>query len=126
MLLQIVRQDSVEEMHRLVDRITGDGITREEARRFNREESSRPRRKQFTYRFQPEDEAFRVSLRFSRSEVERTEVIAALKTVLERLLDEEKEQRGAEACGESSSRVSTGGNGRGRSGRGAEWTPPQP
>ena len=37
MLLQVVRQETLEEMHRLLDRIAGDGMSREEARRFNRD-----------------------------------------------------------------------------------------
>jgi len=53
MLLQIVRQETEDEMHRLIDRISGEGITREEARKHNRPEGERrPRR--FVYRFEPE------------------------------------------------------------------------
>ena len=56
MLLQLVRQDSEEAMHQLIDRITGDGITREQARRFNRADSSDERRpKRYVFRYAPED-----------------------------------------------------------------------
>lgn len=89
MLLQIVRQESEEEMNRLIDKIAGEGLTREEARRFNRDESSRGRRERnYTYRFKPDDDAFSFSMTFARPSVEPTEVIAALERVLERLRTE--------------------------------------
>src|SRR5262245_1540120 len=51
MLLQTVRQDSEEAMHQLDDRITGEGITREQARRFNRSEAGDERRpKRYVFR----------------------------------------------------------------------------
>ena len=89
MLLQIVRQPSVREMHDLIDKISGEGITREEARRFNRDDASgrRPPRN-FTYKFKPEAGDYAFSLRFNRPEVERGELIRALKEVLEQLLQD--------------------------------------
>ena len=97
MLLQIVRQDSEEAMHRLVDRITGDGITREQARRFNRAESTDERRpKRYVFRYAPEDEAFQFSLSFPRPDVEKAELVTALQSVLERLIRELRE--GAEGA----------------------------
>ncbi len=96
MLLQIVRQDSEEAMHRLVDRITGDGITREQARRFNRSESSDERRpKRYVFRYAPEDETFQFSLSFPRPDVQKAELVTALQSVLERLLRELREDTGA-------------------------------
>jgi len=93
MLLQIVRQDTEEAMHRLVDRITGDGITREQARRFNRSESSDERRpKRYVFRYAPEDEAFQFSLSFPRQEVQKAELVTALQSVLERLIRELREE----------------------------------
>lgn len=87
MLLQIVRQDSEDAMHRLVDRITGEGITREQARRFNKSESSDERRpKRYVFRYAPEDEAFQFSLSFPRPNVPKTELVKALQSILERLI----------------------------------------
>jgi len=89
MLLQIVRQDSEDAMHRLVDRITGDGITREQARRFNKAEASDERRpKRYVFRYAPEDEAFQFSLSFPKPEVQKAELVSALQSVLERLIRE--------------------------------------
>lgn len=90
MLLQIVRLDTVDDMHRLIDRIAGNGMTREEARSFKRENSaSTPRGRRFTLRFQPDDQAYRLSLSFARPEVEREEVIGALKDLVRRLEESE-------------------------------------
>ena len=89
MLLQVVRQETVEEMHRLLDRIAGDGMSREEARRFNRTPEKAGRRaKRFTFRYRPQDSAFQFSMVFKKPQVERDELIAALQDVLRRLLDE--------------------------------------
>lgn len=89
MLLQIVRLQNVEDMHRLIDKITGEGITREEARRFKRDEGAPSRRpRNFIYRFKPDTEDYQLTVTFKRPEVERTEVIAALKNLLERLMNE--------------------------------------
>jgi ParB family chromosome partitioning protein len=97
MLLQIVRQDDEEAMHRLIDRITGDGMTREEARRFNKPEGETRRAKRFVYRFAPEDDAFHFSLSFPKPEVPKEELVRALQAILERVIremqDEGKSQR---------------------------------
>jgi ParB family chromosome partitioning protein len=89
MLLQIVRQPTAKAMHRLIDKIAGEGITREEARSFNRPESPPRRSRNFTYRFKPEGGDYQFTLRFNRPEVERTELIRALQETLERLLEEQ-------------------------------------
>jgi ParB family transcriptional regulator, chromosome partitioning protein len=91
MLLQIVRQDTEDAMHDLINKITGEGITREEARRFNKPEGETRRAKRFVYRFAPEDDAFHFSLSFPKQQVEKDEMVRALQSVLERLLREMNE-----------------------------------
>jgi ParB family chromosome partitioning protein len=110
MLLQIVRLPSAEEMHRLVDRITGEGITREEARRFKRDDGGTRRPRNFTYRFKPETADYEFTLTFKRSEVERRELIEALQEVLQRLVDEERpaDAVGADGKGRRGRRSSRG------------------
>ena len=88
MLLQIVRQPTVDDMHRLLDKITGDGITREEARQFNKAESGRRPPRNFTYRFRPDDRDYQFTIRFNRPSVEREELILALRDMLDRLSQE--------------------------------------
>jgi len=101
MLLQIARQPTPEAMNQLIDRISGDGLTRDEARRFNKEAASPERRaRRYTYRFEPEDGAFHFSMSFDRPKVDRTEVIERLKQILARLIEEDltkAEARGDEA-----------------------------
>jgi ParB family chromosome partitioning protein len=86
MLLQIVRQETPAEMHQLIDRISAEGISREEARQFNRDgQRARRRPKHYTYRFEPEDEAFQFRLTFRKPEVDPGELIQALQRILEQL-----------------------------------------
>jgi hypothetical protein len=96
MLLQVARQSDAAAMHHLVDKIAGEGMTREEARRFNRGDDTAGRRaRRFVYRFKPEDDSFAFTLSFARPKVERHELIRALLGVLERLRDEEATGAGA-------------------------------
>jgi ParB family chromosome partitioning protein len=90
MLLQVARQPDVPAMNKLIDRISGDGMTRDEARRFNKEAGGTAgRTHRYTYRFQPEDASFHFSMTFDKPKVERAEVIERLKEILERLIGEE-------------------------------------
>lgn len=109
MLLQIVRQDTEDAMHRLVDKITGEGITREEARRFNRAESSDERRpKRYVFRYAPDDDAFQFSLSFPRPDVEKAELVKALQSVLEKLIRELHEDGRVPAAPPARARKSRG------------------
>lgn len=92
MLLQIVRMETVEEMHQLIDKIAGEGITREDARRFKRPPGSNRRPRNFTYRYKPEGGEFQFTLTFKKPEVERQEMIVALQGLLTKLTEEESSQ----------------------------------
>jgi len=96
MLLQIVRQPTTQAMHRLIDKIAGEGITREEARSFQKPPGT-GRRRRFTYRFAPEGADYQFTVRFKRPEVERRELIEAVRQVLSRLIEEEREDRPVDA-----------------------------
>jgi ParB family chromosome partitioning protein len=90
MLLQIARQPGPEAMETLIERIRAEGMTRDEARRFNRAAGeSATRRRRYTYRYQAEGEGFDFRMTFDRPKVERAEVIERLKQVLQRLIEEE-------------------------------------
>lgn len=105
MLLQIVRQDTEDAMHKLVDRITGEGITREQARRFNKSEATDERRpKRYVFRYAPEDDAFHFSLSFPKPEVQKAELVSALQSILERLIRELHDDAKAPATAASTSR----------------------
>ena len=86
MLLQIVRQDTVADMHKLIDKIAGEGMTRDQARQMTRPEGDRPSRpRRYTFRYQPDDQAFQFSLTFNKAEVEASELIAVLRDVLRQI-----------------------------------------
>ncbi len=107
MLLQIVRQDSEDAMHKLVDKITGEGITREQARRFNKDEPNVERKaKRFVSRYSPDDETFQFSLSFPKPEVEKAELVTALQSILERLIRELHDEAKGASAGQSASRNS--------------------
>jgi ParB family chromosome partitioning protein len=109
MLLQIVRQETEDAMHQLVDRITGDGITREQARRFNKAETSDERRpKRFVFRYAPDDEAFQFSLSFPRQDVQKSELVSALQAILEKLVRELHEDAKGQVASTVSSRKTRG------------------
>lgn len=88
-LLEIVRQDSLEDMFALIERIGAKGLTRDEIRDHKRSTGKRESRaRQFTYRFRPDDREFSFTLKFAKSQVEREEIIQTLKQILSRLLEE--------------------------------------
>ena len=92
MLLQIVRLPTAEEMHAMIDKISADGMTREEARDYKREQRQTKRRN-FTYRFKSKDRDYRFTLTFDRPEVERAELIQTLHQILAQLVNEDKSDR---------------------------------
>jgi len=118
MLLEIVRQPNEEAMHRLLDKIDREGMTREEARQFKREpgaeQGRRPRN--YTYRYRPESEDFQFSLTFKKPEVERSELIQALQRVLERLLADASEDADSNTAAEAPGARQTGAGARARPG----------
>ncbi len=91
MLLQIVRLPSADEMHRLIDRISGDGLTREQARELKRKDTPASKVRPFTYRFHPDDGEFQFTLRFRRPDVEHSEVIRTLRGILDRLESDQED-----------------------------------
>ncbi len=82
LLLQIVRQPSVEAMHQLLDRIVRQGLTRDDLRRSSKPKS-RPR--PFQFKFQSPEKEFAIEIRFRRSQVEVEELRRALRAALEHL-----------------------------------------
>ena len=85
LLLQIVRQGDPQKMVSLVERISrDDGATREAVRR----ETAKPkpgRPKAFVFNYRAPTKAFKLQLRFTKSNVERDEVIHVLEAILQEL-----------------------------------------
>jgi ParB family chromosome partitioning protein len=83
MLLQVVRQPTVDEMVGFVGKIKGGGLTRDAARQVRKgKESGGKSHQGFVFAHSPKGRGFSVQVRFRRSDVEREEIIAALNEAL--------------------------------------------
>jgi len=87
MLLQIVRQPSREKMIELVQRFAQGEVSRDEARK-ERVWGEKPRPQNFVFRFRPPTQDFTLDLRFTKSHVEKEELIAALSSILKALKED--------------------------------------
>ena len=88
LLLQVVRQGSPEKMTALVEKLTRESagpVTRDLARRATAPVGKPGRPKAFVFQYRPPTKAFNLRLKFRRSEVDRTEVIAALEAIIAEL-----------------------------------------
>ena len=85
LLLQIVRQSDPQKMVALVEQISRDGgATRQQVRQATaKPKAGRPKAYVFSYR--PPTKAFKLNLRFSKSRVDRDEIITALQAIIEEL-----------------------------------------
>jgi ParB family chromosome partitioning protein len=88
LLLQVVRQQDPQKMVALVEQLTRDGgATRAEARKLGaKPKTGRPRA--FVFQYRPPTKSFRLRLQFKKSDVDRTEVIAALEAIIAELRKE--------------------------------------
>ncbi|MGH9463253.1 MAG: ParB/RepB/Spo0J family partition protein [Vicinamibacteria bacterium] len=84
LLLQVVRQETPEKMLALVERISKEGLSRDEARRAVRA-PSRGRPENFTFKYGPKGSPFRLHLTFRKPRVEKHEVIRVLRRILSEL-----------------------------------------
>ena len=84
LLIQIVRQESAEKMVSLIEKISEEGMSRDQVRK-----ASRPPRKgrpsHFVFKYGTHSAPFRLQMSFRKSQVEREEIIEALRRILEDL-----------------------------------------
>jgi ParB family chromosome partitioning protein len=85
LLLQIVRQADPQKMVALIDQITEQGGTTRQELRTATAKAKPGRPKHYTFTFRPQHKAFNLKLSFSKGQVERTEVIKALESILDDL-----------------------------------------
>jgi ParB family chromosome partitioning protein len=88
LLLQIVRQQTPEKMVALIEKLTRDGqgsVTRAQAREAVAAKPKPGRPKAFLFQYKPPTKAFDLRLKFRKSTVDRTEVIAALEAIIAEL-----------------------------------------
>ena len=85
LLLQVVRQNDPQKMVALVEKIARDGgATREDLRK----EAAKPkpgRPKSYTFSYRAPTKAFKLQLRFTKSRVDKDEVISALEAIIDEL-----------------------------------------
>ena len=87
MLLQIVRQPSREKMAELVQRFAHGEVSRDEARKERLQgDADRPRN--YVFRFRPPTKEFTLDLKFSKSKVDKEELIEALTSILKALKED--------------------------------------
>ncbi len=73
-------------MMEMLAKILQGGLTRDEARKERREESTAPQKPQpFIFQYEPEDEAFKFRMQFKKSHVSRDELIRTLREILAQL-----------------------------------------
>jgi ParB family transcriptional regulator, chromosome partitioning protein len=85
LLLQIVRQGDSEKMIALIEKITRDGGATREAVRKETAKPKPGRPKAFIFSYKAPTKAFNLQLKFSKSKVERDEVISALEAIIKEL-----------------------------------------
>ena len=89
LLLQIVRQQTPQKMVALIEQLTRDGkgaVTREQARKATAVKVVKPGRpKAFVFQYRPPAKTFNLRLQFRKSDVDRSEVIAALEAIIDEL-----------------------------------------
>jgi ParB family chromosome partitioning protein len=89
LLLQVVRQQTPEKMIAFVEQLTRDGhgpVTRERAREAVAKTAPKVGRpKAFVFQYKPPSKHFNLKLQFRKSDVDRSEVIAALEAIIQEL-----------------------------------------
>ena len=84
-LLQVVRQGDPQKMIALVEKMSREGGTTREAARKETAKPKAGRPKAYTFHYKAPTKAFKLQLRFTKSRVDRDEVIAALEGIIAEL-----------------------------------------
>lgn len=90
-LLQVVRQPDEEAMARIVDNISSQGLTRDEARSTRRTkptDSVAASHKPYVFRYAPASKEFNLEIKFRRAKIEMKEIKIALMATLEKIESE--------------------------------------
>jgi ParB family transcriptional regulator, chromosome partitioning protein len=84
LLLQIVRQESPEKMIALVEKISKGQVNRDQARQLARR-PHRGRPRSFVFKYGVRGKPFRLQMTFQKSEVETSEIVQALRSLIAEL-----------------------------------------
>lgn len=85
LLLQIVRQESIEKMTELIEKISREGLSRDAARQSVKKKASRGRPKNFVYKYGGRGNPFRLQMTFRKREVDPDEIITSLRALIAEL-----------------------------------------
>jgi ParB family transcriptional regulator, chromosome partitioning protein len=86
MLLQVVRQPTIEDMGEFVGKIQAGGLTRDEARVIRKEKLGGVKKaKNFVYKFAGKGKSYNLSITFKKGKVSTSEIRATLEEVLTNL-----------------------------------------
>jgi ParB family chromosome partitioning protein len=88
LLLQIVRQPDIKKMIALVEKISREGGMTREALRIHTAKPKIGRPKAFVYSYRPQNKTFNLRLSFTKSRVERDEIIEALQAIIRELREQ--------------------------------------
>jgi len=93
LLLEVLKAGSEEEMIRLLEEVSSHGLNRDDLRRRlrhrDRAGARSSRRQPYAFKFRAPDKSFTLNLTFRQSEVERADLIRALRQILEELQAED-------------------------------------
>lgn len=86
LLLEVLKEDTEEDMIRLLEEVDRRGLSRDDLRRQKRGDKKKKggatRRKPFVFSFRPPDKSFNLSLKFRQSQVSKSELITTLEAIL--------------------------------------------
>jgi ParB family chromosome partitioning protein len=85
LLLQIVRQGDAQKMVGLVEKMTTEGVVTREAVRKQTAKPKAGRPKAYIFNYKAPTKAFRLQLRFTKSRVDRDEIISTLQDIITEL-----------------------------------------
>jgi ParB family chromosome partitioning protein len=90
LLLEVLKASDEDEMLRLLEEVSRQGLNRDDLRRRmrGRERAGSRRRKPFIFKFRSPDKTYSLSLSFRQSEVDRGDLIRALQQILDELREE--------------------------------------
>ena len=96
MLVELAKCPDEETMMALLSSIRDEGLQREDAREIKRarKEPTEKKTRPFVFKYQPEGQQYRISMQFKKTEVDRAEVIGALRDLAQKLEDEGAETEG--------------------------------
>ncbi|HEX4955601.1 MAG TPA: ParB/RepB/Spo0J family partition protein [Thermoanaerobaculia bacterium] len=93
LLLEVLKAKGEEEMLRLLDEVSRQGLSRDDLRRRlrNRDTAKGIRRKPYVFKFRSPDKTYSLALSFRQSTVETEDLIRALESILGELRQQAKE-----------------------------------